>query len=134
MLGELQRRVTRKSGQIYDPVESPNALVFVEKEMSSLDFSLEEPTSTPERDLYDRTGLNNLIDPTSDAYFSGESAADVGRNSAGIGARIRCFAPTYLRRRLDHGCAAAAMGEVWSPSLARDRAELKRIEGGKSQR
>jgi hypothetical protein len=127
--GELQRHITRRAGQIYDPVESPNALNFAQKELGSLEFSVDEPTSTPERDLYERCGLPRLLDANTGRYQLSllQILDDINQDH-----RANPLFRAYLTMRLYEMIDAqpVAWGAIWSPALARDRAELARLSAG----
>jgi hypothetical protein len=124
--GELQRRITRKSGMIYDPVESPGFLAFAEKEMGSLDYSAEEPTITPERELYTRTGLEGLIDASTGLYQSSLlPALEEINQDRRANPLFRAYLFAQICQVMD--AQPAQWGAVWSATLARDRAELNRL-------
>jgi hypothetical protein len=130
--GELQRRITRRAGQIYDPVENPSALQFESKEMSSLDYVVEEPTPTPERELYDRIGLTRLIDSNTGKYQVSllQSLDDINldRRASPL---FRAWLYLQICKIVD--AQPVQWGAIWSPALAADRAELERAGGGSVQ-
>lgn len=124
--GELQRRITRRAGQIYDPIEIPSVLQFATKEMSSLDYSVEEPAATPERELFDRE-LTNLIDSNTGKYQKSllQCLDDVNRD--------RHASPVFrawLFLQICHMIDAQPVqwSAIWSPSFAADRAALQRLD------
>lgn len=124
--GELQRRITRKSGAIYDPVENPSVLNFGQKEMGSLDYSVSEPVITPEKELYERAGLARLLDSNTGQYQVSllQSLDEINQDR-----RANPLFRAYLYSRVAEMIDAQPIdwGAVWSPALARDRAELNRL-------
>jgi hypothetical protein len=124
--GELQSRITRRSGQIYDPIESPGALQFAQKEMSSLDYSVEQPTPTPERELYDRAGLSRLIDSNTGKYqVSLLQALDEINQDRRASPIFRAWLFMNVCEIID--VQPSQWGAIWSPTLAADRADLDRL-------
>ncbi len=126
--GELTRRITRKAGQIYDPMESPAALRFAPKEMASLDYVVEEPRPTPERELYERCGLPRLLDSNTGRYqVSLLQALDEINADRKASPVFRAWLFAGLCEMID--AQPLQWGAPWSPALARDRAELGRKVG-----
>jgi len=124
--GALQRRITRRAGQFYDPVESPTSLQFVEKEFAPTDVNVEEPTPTPERELYDRTGLARLLDSNTGKYQASllQVLDDINQD--------RQASPVFRAWLFARVCEMidlqpAQWGSIWSPSFVKDRDELMRL-------
>jgi hypothetical protein len=124
--GELQRRITRRAGLIYDPIESPNALQFEPREMSSLDYTVEEPTPTPEHELYDRAGLSRLIDSNTGKYQTSLlQALDEINQDRRASPLFRAWLFMQICEMID--AQPAPWGAIWSPAYAADRADLERL-------
>jgi hypothetical protein len=124
--GELQRRITRRAGQIYDPIESPATLQFASLEMSSLDYSVEEPVSTPERELYDRAGLARLIDSNTGKYtMSLLQALDTINQDHRASPLFRAWLFMNICEMID--AQPVQWSAVWSPDYTVDRADLERL-------
>lgn len=124
--GELQSRITRRSGQIYDPIENPAALQFAQKEMSSLDYSVEQPTLTPERELFDRAGLNRLIDSNTGQYQASLlDALDTINQDRRASPLFRAWLFMNICEMID--AQPTQWGAIWTPSLAPDRANLEHL-------
>lgn len=124
--GELQSRITRRSGQIYDPIENPAALQFVPKEMSSLDYSVEQPTPTPERELFDRAGLNRLIDSNTGQYqVSLLDALDAINQDRRASPLFRAWLFMNICEMID--AQPTQWAAIWTPALAPDRANLEHL-------
>jgi hypothetical protein len=124
--GELQRRITRRAGQIYDPMESPSTLSFEAKEMSSLDYTVEEPTPTPEHELYDRAGLPRLIDSNSGKYqVSLLQALDDINQDRRASPLFRAWLFLQICQMID--AQPVQWGATWTPAYAADRADLEKV-------
>jgi hypothetical protein len=130
--GELQRRITRRAGQIYDPIENPAALQFESKEMSSLDYTVEEPTATPEHELYDRAGLSRLIDSNTGKYqVSLLQSLDEINQDRRASPLFRAWLFLQICQIID--TQPSQWGAIWTPAYAADRAELGRLGAGQIQ-
>jgi hypothetical protein len=124
--GELQRRITRRAGQIYDPIENPSALQFAPMEMSSLDYTVEEPTPTAEHELYERAGLSRLIDANSGKYqVSLLQSLDEINQDRRASPLFRAWLFLQICRMID--AQPLQWGAIWSPAYATDRADLERL-------
>jgi hypothetical protein len=124
--GELQSRITRRSGQIYDPVESPAALQFAQKEMSSLDYTVQQPTPTPERELFERAGLTRLIDSNTGKYsISLLQVLDEINRDRRASPLFRAWLFMNVCEMID--TQPNQWGAIWTPALAPDRAALERL-------
>lgn len=127
--GELQRHITRRAGQIYDPIESPNNLNFTQREMGSLEFSVDEPAATPERELYDRASLGRLLDANTGQYQTSllQVLDEINQDH-----RANPLFRAYLFMRVCEmiDVQPEQWGASWSPAFARDRAELSRLGAG----
>ncbi|HUS33729.1 MAG TPA: hypothetical protein VM680_00100, partial [Verrucomicrobiae bacterium] len=119
-------RITRRAGQIYDPIETPMMLQFATKEMSSLDYTVEEPTSTPEHDLYDRAGLASLIDSNTGKYQKSLlQCFDEINQDRRASPLFRAWLFLQVCQMID--AQPVQWSTIWSPSFAGDRAALQRL-------
>lgn len=124
--GDLQRRITRRIGQIYDPREKPDALHFAMMEMSSVDYDVQEPVQTPERELYERTGLSRLLDSNTGKYQTSllQVLDETNRDQA-ASPLFRAWLFGRVCEMID--VQPVEWGAIWTPDFARDRTNLFQI-------
>lgn len=124
--GQLERRITRKSGVVYDPRESPGALNFAQKEFGSLDYNVQEPTPSPERELYRRLGLENILDAATGKYQASllQVLDDINLDRT-ASALFRAWLFMRICEMID--AQPVQWSAIWTPSLAQDRTNLVRL-------
>jgi hypothetical protein len=123
--GELQRRITRRSGQVYDPVEKPAALEFALRDLGALEYNIEELAPTPEKELYDRSGLARLLDGNTGQYQTSllQTLDDINQDRR-ASPLFRAWLFLQVCEMID--AQPLQWGAAFAPALALDRAELLR--------
>jgi hypothetical protein len=126
--GNLGRnKFNKKNGPVYDPVQSPNAVEFVQREFDNVRLAIEEVGRTPEAEVFDRAGLKLLIDSRTGTNYSGSLLGildALNRDPAGnplfrAFLALRIHAMMELRRH--------SWDAHWAPNAALDLRRLREL-------
>ena len=121
-------RLGRKTGQVYDPGETPaagRALNFKPREIHRAD--LEELGRAPEAALFERAGLKDLIDSRSGTNYAGSLLGILDRLNQETSASplIRAYLALRLGELME--LRPAEWGAAWTPALAADQRRLRQL-------
>jgi hypothetical protein len=122
-----KNKLNRKTGLIYDPVESPTAVSFQPRVFDDYLLSVEEVGRTPESEVFERVGMKGLFDSRTGTNYTATLLGildAINRETAGS-PLFRAYLALRVHEIME--LRSQAWGAYWAPNAAQDHRNLHEL-------